>query len=74
MRRGAGTAGSSRPAARSPRAVTPDPSSTDLARLPKFHGQFAPLQVTPDQFLAAAQSGQMETAVTTMKSLLDALH
>jgi len=52
---------------------TPDPSATDPARLPVIHGPYAPLQVTPDQFLAAVQSGQMETAITTMKSLLATL-
>lgn len=52
---------------------TPDPSSTDPTQVPVIHGPYAPLQVTPDQFLAAAQSGQMATAVSTMNSLLATL-
>lgn len=51
---------------------TPDPSQTDPTR-PPIRGPFAPLQVTADQFLAAAQSGRIETAAATMKSLLDTL-
>jgi hypothetical protein len=56
-----------------PQSGTPDPSSTDPTRLPVIHGPFAPLQVTPDQFLDAVQSGRLETAIATTKSLVDAL-
>lgn len=57
--------------------LTPQNSSLDPTaspgQIPKIHGPYAPLLVTPDQFVAAAEDGRLATAIATTKSLIAAL-